>query len=116
MIIAAFTDGDTLICAVPSEAKSGLYFVAVRPEREYLSVTYSDSGRMESQGSPIKEAIACYQMWRWWENWTKISVKSLPIILQPHWIQIPVPGTVQSIIQQIKEGERHAAEYFGYCN
>lgn len=116
MITAAFAEGDKLICAVPSESKSGLCFVAVRLEREYLSVTYSGSGRMESQEAFIKEAIACYQMWRWWEKWTKTSVEFLPITLQPHWIQIPVPGTVQSIIQQVKEGERHAAEYFGYCN
>lgn len=115
MITAAFADGDALICAIPSESKSGLYFVAVHTERDCLSVTFSGSGSMENQLPHVKEAIACYHMWHWWEKRVKVIVRSAPIILRPHWIQIPVPGTVNDITQQIGEGEWHAAEYFGYC-
>lgn len=116
MITAAFTDGDALICAFPSEPKSGLYFIAVRPERDCLSVIHSGSSSMEYQMPHMKEAIACYHVWKWWDERTKVIVKSAPIILQPHWIQIPVPGTITDITQQIGEGEWHAAEYFGYCH
>lgn len=115
MITAAFADGDALICAIPSESKSGLYFVAVHTDSNCLSVTFSGSGSMENQLLHVKEAIACYHMWHWWEKRVKIIVRSAPIILQPHWIQIPVPGTINDITQQIGEGEWHAAEYFGYC-
>ncbi|MEM1505617.1 hypothetical protein RG959_19640 [Domibacillus sp. 8LH] len=115
MITAAFTDGDTLICAIPSERKSGLYFIVVCPEKGRLAVTYSVPGRAENQALYVKEAVACYHVWHWWDPHTKVIVKTAPITLQPHWVQIPVPGTVQDIIQQIGEEEWHAAEYFGCC-
>ncbi|WP_046176227.1 hypothetical protein [Domibacillus indicus] len=113
MITAAFTDGEMLICAMPSERKNGLYLAMVRPERDGLLVTHSVSGSTKQQRTCIKEAVACYYMWRWWKQRTKVTVKSASIVLQPHWIQIPVPGTVPDIIQQIGEDEWHAAEYFG---
>lgn len=116
MITAAFTDGNALICAFRSNLKRGRYFMAVQPEKDGLSVTYSDSGNTDHQMPHIKEAVARYYMWRWWEQRTKVSVKSESVTLQPHWMQIPIPGTIQDITLQIGEGEWHAAEYFGYCH
>ncbi|MCM3790350.1 hypothetical protein M3221_18400 [Domibacillus indicus] len=115
MITTAFTDGNTLICAMSSERKSGLYFIAVRPEKGCLIVTHSVSGSPENQALYVEEAVACYHVWQWWDPRTKVIVKTAPITLKPEWVQIPVPGTVQDIIQQIGEEEWHAAEYFGYC-
>lgn len=110
MMQAAFTDGERLICLIKKDGQTGITLAAVQPEEERLLIQCSTG----PQDAAATEAAACFQRWQWWQEEKPVHVETAHLVLQPEWTQIPVPGSIEDAVRQLKEEEAHAAEYFGY--
>lgn len=109
MITATFVDGDALICAIPSKSKNGVYLVRVETSEDKLLVTHScPAKRFNNNCTHIEEAVRCYLLWRWWIRKGEIVEKSSQVTLQPHWEQIPVPGSLESVLYDVLKGDIRA--------
>lgn len=48
----------------------------------------------------VREAARLYREWRWWEPVPEevVAVRR-PVVLQPDWVEIAVPGTVPEFLE-----------------
>ncbi len=110
MITATFKDGTALICAIPSRSKNGVYLVRVEPKGSFLLVAHiCPAHRFGNRCSHVEEAVECYRNWRYWEPERKVKESRRHIVLQPHWEQIPVPSSMEEIIEAAKGADSHAS-------
>lgn len=106
MITATFVNGDALICAIPSKTNNGIYLVEVKPRGEHLFAThYCPANHFKNKCSHIQESIDCYFSWKWWDIRREIVHRSSQIILQPEWEQVPIPGSLESVLEDVLRGE-----------
>lgn len=109
MIEAAFTDGDALICVIPSKSQNGVYLVKVEPNKDNLTVSHScPAHRFGNECSHVQTAVDCYYTWRWWEKPLPIETEHQFVVLDPEWNQVPVPGGITDTILHVIEGDSGA--------
>ncbi|MDQ0338155.1 hypothetical protein J2S00_000939 [Caldalkalibacillus uzonensis] len=110
MITATLKDGKALICCIPSKTKNGVYLVRVEPEGPFLVVShFCPAYRFRNQCSHVEEAVQCYRNWRYWEPKREVIERRQRIILQPHWEQIPVPASMEEVIEAAMGVESRAS-------
>lgn len=96
---AAWQEGDNLILSFPS-SREGYYLVKVSRVGDYLKVAHSCPAVAHGRNCwHVQAAAEAYREWRWWEEKPKaVHTVHQPVILSPHWEQIPVPGTEAEIL------------------
>lgn len=110
MIEAVFTDGDALICVIPSKSKNGVYLVKVLPDEDALTVTHScPAHRFGNECSHIQTAVDCYREWRWWKKPLSVRAEHKFVVLDPNWDQVPVPGGATDTILHVLGGDPNAS-------
>lgn len=110
MITAAFTDGKALICLIPSSRHNGVYVVRAEPQGMELIVSH-DCPALKYKGTcgHVSEVAAAYQAVQYWEPQKRVVTQQRRIMLEPHWVQVPVPQTpVQHIREWIAHGDHIA--------
>lgn len=109
MIDATFTDGDSLICVIPSKSQNGVHLVKVTPREDSLIVTHTcPAHRFGNQCSHVQEAMDCYRQWRWWQKPLPVYTEHKFVVLDPEWEQVPVPGGVTDTMLRVIEGDSNA--------
>lgn len=110
MIEAAFTEGNSLICVIPSKSNNGVYLVKVTSSEEALIIQHLCSAqKFDHECDHVQEAVTCFYTWRWWVK--PLPVKTEPILmrLDPNWEQVPVPGGVMDTMMLVIEGDSNAS-------
>lgn len=110
MITAAFTDGRALICLIPSTRHNGVYVVRAEPQGMDLIVSH-DCPALKYKGtcSHVSEVATAYQAVQYWEPQKRVVVELRRIVLQSHWVQVPVPKpSIDRIREWIADGNHIA--------
>ncbi len=100
MVTATFTDGDTLICVIPSKTKNGVYLVEVKliDSNKLLVSHVCPAQKFNTHCSHVEQAVECYNQWKWWQRGREIITESRHITLKEQWEQIPVPGSARHVM------------------
>lgn len=104
--IETFTDGQALICALPS-SKGGVYLVRVEPQFNDLVITHEcPACRFGSKSCKhIQTAVELYYRWQWWEPQKPVHTVTRKIVLSPDWEQVQLSP---SEAEQLRAVLRHA--------